>query len=345
MHPQRIKGTIRMSDNSRQALVGAIGGTYISLAVTDIDELSVSNFALLSSGDFANPMQAIERYLKSIPRCPDKIGLAIAGTVHDTKAHMHHRPWTFTRNDIRAVTGAEHVMMVNDTEAVALALPRLTEYDLVEVCEGERILHGTKAVIGSGTGLGIAGLVWNGNHWMPVAGEGRFVSLPAMRSGDFDVRAAIDGDGIVSLEQLLSGRGLVAVYEALARRNGGAAAKLTAPQVTAAGLSGEDPVAREALDVMGEWFGRVAGDVALLFGARGGVYLAGGLAANIIPVLQTARFRDAFAGAGGGRGAYLDKIGVHVIKMGADAGIKGAAVALSQVLPSRPIAGRHTVAR
>ncbi|MBK8085437.1 MAG: glucokinase [Devosia sp.] len=334
-----------MNENSRQALVGAIGGTYISLALTDIDELSVSNFALLSSGDFSNPMQAIERYLKSVPRCPDKVALAVAGTVHDTKAHMHHRPWTFTRNDIRAVTGAEHVMMVNDTEALALALPRLTEYDLVEVVEGERVLHGTKAVIGSGTGLGIAGLVWTGERWLPVAGEGRFVSLPALRSGDFDVRAAIDGDGIVSLEQLLSGRGLVAVNQALRQHRGLPEAKMTAPQITTAGLSGEDPVAREALDLMGEWFGRVAGDVALLFGARGGIYLAGGLAANIIPVLHTPRFREAYAGAGGGRGAYLDRIGVHVIKMGADAGIKGATVALGQILPTRPIAGRHTVSR
>ena len=68
-----------MTDHSRQALVGAIGGTYISLAVTDIDELSIANFALLSSADFDTPMQAIERYLKSIPRCPDKIGLAVDG--------------------------------------------------------------------------------------------------------------------------------------------------------------------------------------------------------------------------------------------------------------------------
>ena len=69
-----------MTNNSRHALVGAIGGTYISLAIVDIDEYAVANFALLNSADFNNPMEAIERYMKSLPRVPDKVGLSVAGT-------------------------------------------------------------------------------------------------------------------------------------------------------------------------------------------------------------------------------------------------------------------------
>src|SRR5690349_11396540 len=116
-------GGAAMTDNSRQALVGAIGGTFISLAVMDIDEYSVANFALLSSADFKSPMEAIERYIKSLPRIPDKVGLSVAGDIDGQHAKMNHLPWTFDFNDIRAVTGSPHLTFVNEFEGLALALP------------------------------------------------------------------------------------------------------------------------------------------------------------------------------------------------------------------------------
>ena len=106
-----------MSENSRHALVGAIVGTYISLASMDIDEYTVANFALLNSADFASPMEAIARYLKSLPRVPDKVGLSIAGLVNGESARMTHLPWSFDWNDIRAVTRASHICFVNEFEA------------------------------------------------------------------------------------------------------------------------------------------------------------------------------------------------------------------------------------
>lgn len=323
-----------MVENSRQALIGAIGGTYISLATMDIDELTVANFALLNSADFKNPMEAIGRYLKSIPRCPNKVGLSIAGTVDGDRATMSHLPWSFDWNDIRAVTDAHHVTFVNEFDALALALPHMTDYDLQEITAGELHPHTTKLVVGAGTGFGAAALAWTGDKWHALSGESRFASFPAPLGHEFDVRAILGHEGMVSVEQVLSGRGLVALYGALAKAKGSQHIHSTAPHITKAALAGKDEVASEALDLMATWLGRFAGDLALHFGARGGVYLTGGLPSNIVPSLQTGRFRDAFEGTGERHG-YLSKVPVKVIKTGADAGLRGTAIALANSLPAR----------
>lgn len=322
-----------MSDHSRQALVGAIGGTYISLAIADIDELTISNFALLNSADFERPMQAVERYLASVPRCPNKVGLALAATVAGDKAAFVHHPWTLSRSDVRAATGADHVIFINDFEALALTLPRLTSYDMQEIHAGETVLHGTKVVIGAGTGLGMAALVHTGEDWFTVSGEGGYAAFPAQPVGEYDVRQAFPPGTHVAADDVFSGRGLAVLYAALAKSRSSTATLAGARSIAAAGLTREDPVAVEALDLMATWLGRFAGDIALIYGARGGVYLAGGLAANIVPVLSTNRFSDAFE-AKGKRSAYLDAIPVRVVKTGADAGLRGAALALARALPA-----------
>jgi glucokinase len=326
---------VTMIDHSRQALVGAIGGTYISLAVADVDELTVSHFALLNSADFDDPMQAIERYLKSIPRCPDKVGLALAGEVTGDQAQLTHRPWTITKNGVRAVTGADHVALINDFEALALSLPLLTDYDLNPVIRGEPVPYATKLVIFAGTGLGVAGLVHADDKWFPVRGEGGQVTFPAPLGDEFDVRQAFPSGAFVAAEDVFSGRGLVTLYNALAARKTSQNHTLSARRIAELGLSREDSIAAESLDLITTWLGRFAGDMALVYGARGGVNLAGGLAANIVPALTTGRFREAFESKGK-LGAYLGKIPVNVIKTGADAGLRGATVALARSLPVRP---------
>jgi glucokinase len=317
-----------MIDHSRMALVGAIGGTYISLAVMDIDELTVSDFALLNSADFASPMEAITRYLKSIPKTPNKVGLSVAGKVKADEVTMSHLPWTFTRNDIRAVTGADHICFVSEFDALALSLPHLSRYELIDIADGERVLHGTKLAIGAGTGFGAAAIVWVADAWHAVSGESRYVTLPA------------DGPaGALTADDAFSGRGLVALYAELEKKNGGKPQLRTAPEITRAALAAEDEAAVEALNTTVVRLGRFVGDLALVYGASGGVYLGGGLPANIVPALATPCFREAFEGEGGRRD-YLGNVPVYAIKTAADAGLRGAAVALAQSLPVRPAARR-----
>lgn len=312
-----------MIDHSRMALVGAIGGTYISLAVMDIDELTVSHFALLNSADYKSPMEAIDRYLKTIPRTPGKVGLSVAGTIRSGTVTMSHLPWTFSHNDIAAVTGSDQIQLVSEFDALALSLPHLSRYELVDIADGERVLHGTKLAIGAGTGFGASAIVWTGEHWQAVSGESRFVPL-----------AGEAGPTLIA-EEAFSGRGLVALYAQLAGKGGGKGALTTAPEITRAALAGEDDAAVDALNTTVVRLGQLAGNLALAFGARGGVYLGGGLPSNVVAALATPRFREAFEGTGGRRD-YLGNIPVYAIKTAADAGLRGAAVALAQSLPERP---------
>jgi glucokinase len=320
-----------MNLHSRHALVADIGGTFMSFAIADIDELTVDHFALLSSADFDSPMDAVERYLKSLSQRPDKASFAVAGKVEDDSATMTFRPWTITAEAIKAVTGAKTVTLVNDVEALALSLPHLTGDELIPITG--QLIHeaAPKAVVSAGTGLGIAGLMKAHGIWFPFCGEGGQVAFPATRAGEFDLRKALRQDAHLTAESVFSGAGLVALYVALARQEGTVAPRRTAPQITAAGLSGDDPIAAEAVRLMGTWFARFAGDVALLYGAQGGMYLAGGLSANIIPAMDRGAFLEAFADKGKHR-SYLEAIPVNVIKTGADAGLRGAAVALARRL-------------
>jgi len=324
-----------MSENSRHALVGAIGGTYISLAIMDIDEYTVANFALLNSADFTSPMEAIARYLKSLPRVPDKVGLSIAGLVNGESARMTHLPWSFDWNDIRAVTRASHICFVNEFEALALATPTLSSYDVLPVARGAIKRTANRAVVSAGTGLGAAALVWTGSRWQALSGASRFASFPAPQGHEFDIRTIVAHEGFVEAGQILTGHGMVTLYKAMVKAEGREPATLTAPQISKAGLSGEDPVAVRALELMATWLGRFAGDIALHFGATGGVYLAGGMPSNIAAALQTRHFIDAFEGVGERR-EYLADTPVQVVKAGADAGLRGAAVALANSLPVRP---------
>jgi glucokinase len=328
-----------MNDHSRQALVADIGGTFMSFAVADIDELTISHFALLSSADFKRPMDAVERYLKSLPSVPDKASFAVAGEVAADGCTMTFRPWTITKKDIRAATGCEWVTLLNDLDALALSLPHLTDYELIEIAKGEHVRYGNRVVINAGTGLGIAGLMWSGDHWLPVHGEGGRVAFPAPAADEFDVRKAFASD-FVSAEQVFCGQGLVALYNALARDRGETAPALSAPQINRLGASGEDPIAAEAINLMGIWFARFAGDVALTFGARGGVYLGGGLSAGVVPAIDRQHFLAAFRAKGESSG-YAAAMPVHVVKTGADAGLRGAAVALARALPAGVSAGRR----
>jgi glucokinase len=325
-----------MPEHFRQALVGVFGGTYTTLAISDIDELSVNNFALLNTADFEEPMQAVERYLKSIPRCPDKVAFAFAGQVSGDAVDLEHRKWRVTRNDIRAATGATHILMINDAEAAALMVPNLSRYDVVELREGKAVPYGNKALAICGSGMSIAGLVHSEGDWLPVTGRGSLKSFLLAPSDPGTLRGT-HFDQEPSYDEVFSGKGLVALYGVLSGKDHKHSPG--ARQVAAAGLSGEDPVAVRALQVMATWLGRMAGEVALIYGATDGLYLAGGLPANIVPALQTGHFEEGYLGAGR-RADYLRHIPVRIIKMAADAAMRGAALASGRSLPARPVARR-----
>jgi glucokinase len=324
-----------MINHSRVALVGAFGGTFVSLAVIDIDELTVSHFALLNSADFESPMQAIERYLPSLPSVPNKVALSVAGSVSGDRVTMDHLPWRFTAKEIRAAAAADHVCLINEFDALALALPNMSRFEVHELASGERVLRGTRLVVAAGTGFGAAALTWNGEARIPVSGPIRHTRFTPPPVPGVDLRQILSAGNDTTAEDVFSGRGLLALYRALSERDGSAPTLGSAPDVTKAALANEDAAALQAVQLSVAWLGTLVGDLALTFGARGGIYLGGGMLTSFVPFLKAPEFRDAFLGMGA-RNAYLAPIGMSVLKTGADAGLRGAAIALAQSLPTRP---------
>lgn len=322
-----------MKTNSRQALVADVGGTHARFAIIDIDELAIAHFVSFRCEMFGSIQAAIRAYMNSIPHRPSMAGIAIAGPTAGETLHLTNRGWSFTREELRKATGADHICVVNDFAALAHSLPYLTAHDLHKIGGGESVEDAAKVVLGPGTGLGVAGLVNAPAGWIAVPSEGGHISFAVEDENELAIVDHIrEFKGHVSAERLISGPGLVRLYAALARMKGQRPRARAAVDIVGAALAREDALAEEALGYFVTWLGRFAGDVALLYGARGGVYLAGGIAPRILDFLATDEFRAAFESKGR-LTSFLEPIPVHVITA-ADAGLRGAAVALSATVPA-----------
>lgn len=329
-----------MKAGSRQAIVGDIGGTHARFAIADLDTLTLRRFVVFDNDRFGSLEMALRAYMASIPDRPTLAGFAIAGPVVPGELRLTNRAWTFTRETLKAAAVVERLHVVNDFEAVALSLPHLADRDLHRLGGGEPVIDAPRVAVGPGTGLGVAGLVSAPSGWVALGTEGGHVSFPVSNARELAIVERIRGsDAHVSAEDLISGPGLVRLYRVLGGIAGQRVQPIAAPDIVSSAGSGADPVARDALDLFVGWLGRFAGDMALAYGARGGVYLGGGIAPKIIEWLDTDGFRKAFVSKGR-LTSLLERIPIHVI-MAEDAGLRGAAVALSMAEPLTSNAGEE----
>jgi glucokinase len=229
----------------------------------------------------------------------------------------------------------DRLLVLNDFEALAHALPHLGGSDLTQIGGGSPVERGTKAVLGPGTGLGVAGLVWSPAGWQAVPSEGGHVALAVEDAREFAMlERLLAGRDRLSVERVVSGPGLADLYRVLSELAGRHPEPLPAPAVVSRAAAGNDPVAREALERFAVCLGRFAGDAALFLGARGGVYLGGGIAPRMVEVLAAGPFRRAFE-AKGRMTSYLAPVPTYVI-VAADAALRGAAAALATHLAVAP---------
>lgn len=321
-----------MTSYSRIALVGDIGGNHARFAISDVDELTVTHYASFRRDLFASIEDAIRAYLNSVPQRPEMAGIAVASPLAGDRFAMTDGGWTFTHDDVLAATGARRLRLLNNFEAVALSLPHLTGHDLEKVCGGDPAEGAAKVAIGSGNALGVAGLVPSEAGWVAVRGEGGHATFAATGEDELGLARAMakDGSGHVSIEDMVSGPGLCRLYAVLAG-GAGKSRHVSAPEIVRAAYSGEDPAAEAALEHFARWLGRFAGDMALVYGARGGVYLGGGIPPHVVASLKAEAFVSAFRGKGRLE-PYLAPIPVYVVKA-AEAGLKGAAVAVAAANP------------
>jgi glucokinase len=314
----------------RTALVADIGGTNARLAIADLDSLQLSNAVSLRRARFPSLQAVAESYLGGIGARPRRASIAVAGPVVGDTIRLTNSPWSFGRNEMRTALGLDDLLILNDFEALAHALPHLQASELRQIGGAAPADRAPKVVLGPGTGLGVAGLVWSPSGWVAVASEGGHASLAVEDAREFAVlERLVAGRGRVSVERVASGPGLTDIYRSLAEMAGRAAATVTFPEeVVQRALGGSDPIAGEALELFMTWLGRFAGDAALYFGARGGVYLGGGIAPKMVDALAAGPFRLAFE-AKGRMADYLAPIPVYVILIGSQAALKGAAAALA----------------
>ncbi len=309
------------------ALVGDIGGTNARFAIADLETLALSRPASLPTADHASLQAAAADYLRTAGVKPGVAAIAVAGPVAAERIHLTNAPWSFTREEVRAALGLDLFLPVNDFEAQAFSLPHLSGADLRQIGGGRPMERAAKAVLGPGTGLGVGALVWSPAGWTSVPSEGGHVSLAADTAEEFAIVEHLRaGRGHVSAERALSGPGLTGLYGAVAALRGGRGEGPDAATIVERALKRTDPLAEEVLDRFVTWLGRFAGDVALFFGAKGGVYIGGGIAPRILDALAAGSFRRAFE-AKGRLSDFLAPVPVYVILAG-DAGLKGAAAAL-----------------
>ncbi|EKF16852.1 glucokinase [Nitratireductor pacificus] len=277
-------------------LIGDIGGTNARFAILVDSNADPKIFPVVQTADHATIDEAIQSsILDRTSIQPRSVVLAVAGPVDGDEIDLTNCDWVVRPRRMMESMGFSDIIVINDFEAQALAVVALDEEHLEMVCPGTSEATGSRVVLGPGTGLGMAGLVHAQHTWFPVPGEGGHVDLGPRTARDLEVFPHLETiEGRISAEQILCGRGLVNLYRAIAAADGRDPVHATPAEVTGAGLAGKDAVAVEALDLFVTYLGRLAGDMALVFMSRGGVYLTGGIAQKIVPTLKNGKFRAAF---------------------------------------------------
>lgn len=312
---------------SDRAVVADIGGTNARFALAGLETLELSQIRHFLCSDYPTLAGATSAYLQGLDQSPRHAAFAVAAPVMGEEISLTNSPWSFTRDELCRATGLEDALVLNDFQALALSLPHLSRGELHQIGGAEPSPCATKLVLGPGTGMGVAGLVWAGTEWVAVTSEGGHISLAAHTAREFELAERLrSGHRHISVERALSGPGLADLYRAVAAAHSGAPEQLAPNDVLTRGIAGSDKIAVEALGVFVDWLGGFAGDAALLFGARGGIYLGGGIAPNMIDALSTGAFRHAFEDKGRMR-SYLAPTPVYVIRA-EHATLKGAAVGL-----------------
>ena len=310
------------------ALVGDIGGTNSRFGLVEPGSISVGSMEALKNDNFPSLEAAIQQYLSNRGVLTvSKAAIAVAAPVDGETITLTNRDWTFSAESLRRAANAGSFRLLNDYEALALALPHLAASDLVQVGGEAPPARATKIVIGPGTGLGMAALVPvpGGQGWMPIPCEPGHVSLPTETQEEFDWREKMRDVGhTFTSEDAVTGGGLFLMYRV--NFPGG---KLASPEeVIKAALAGTDEAAMATVRQFIIWLARVTGDAAMMLQARGGVYLAGGIVPSIIGLLSTGEFRHIFEDKGK-LATQMKPVPVYVITDKFPA-FKGCAAALSE---------------
>jgi len=282
-------------------LVGDVGGTNARLALIDTAG-HIRHPRIFACRDYGSLADIIAEYIDQTAgrKRPPKAVFAVAGPVVDGEIEFTNLKWTVSEGDLLAQFEFEAVDLINDFAAQALACPRLEGPDLREIGPPKgRGAHDCPIVaLGAGTGFGVAALARSDRGEIAISTEGGHAGFAPTDAVELEIWKRLDERfGRVSIERLLSGQGLYEVYRTLSALAGKEVVLADEMAVTKEGLVG-DPLAAAALDRFAAMLGAVAGDLALIYGARGGVYVSGGIAPRMAERLAAGPFRARFEDKG-----------------------------------------------
>jgi glucokinase len=319
-------------------LVGDIGGTHARFAIYESGDVAPGDGALsvrstLLAADHGEFAAAISRYLADAGVEPGALrgaSFAIPSPVTDDEICFTNSPWRFSRRELSDDLRLRQLVLVNDFEALALRTPHMKPGEVRPLRRGTANADAPRVIVGPGTGLGVAAVIATGTGagraWHPIAGEGGHASFAPVDEFETDLlRHLRDKHGRVSAERVLCGEGLVTLYAFLLARSGATRLRpATAAEITREAQSGE-ATAREAVMRFLAILGSVAGDCALLYGARGGVYFAGGIVPRLSSLLAESDLHARFD-AKGRMSSWIKNIPLHLVADDA-AALRGAAIA------------------
>ena len=306
-----------------RVLSGDIGGTKTRLAIIVVTgtQLTTEYEQSYASRDYQTFDELLRDFLRDAD-IPLRAAFGIAGPVQGRVVHTTNLPWRIDADAMQQQYGFEYCQLLNDLQATASGLPSLGEDDLLTLHSGESKACGNQAVIAAGTGLGEAGLFWDGQRHHPYATEGGHTSF----SPGNDLEIALlkhmqQRHPHVSWERIVSGMGILDLHKFLCLHR-----KATIPEwlqaemkqgdaaaaISNAAISGRDEICVETLDCFVKLYGAEAGNLALKVMSRGGIYIGGGIAPKILPLLQTGAFLEAFFNKGRMR-PLLEAMPVRVI--------------------------------
>jgi glucokinase len=297
----------------RKVLLADIGGTNARFGL--LADGTVGMVRHMAVGDFGSFREAFDAYLGQLPQ-PHGVRaaiLAVAGTVRDGRCALTNTSWIIDAAELRAESGFSTVRLINDFEAVAWALPRLSAGQLLRIGGRQPMEGAPLAALGPGTGLGMAAIIPNAGRPLVLSSEGGHATMAGSSPREDAAIAHLrQRFGHVSAERVLSGDGLENLHEALAALDHLALPRRRAAEITRAGIEGSCPTSRAAIDMFCAMLGTIAGNLALTLGATGGIFIAGGILRRMPDYLAGSQFRARFEEKGRFRD-YLEPIPAYLI--------------------------------
>jgi glucokinase len=302
-------------------LLADIGGTHARFALLD-SAGGIDKARVLACAHYTSLADAMQAYL-DLPSLHGQrasvrgAAIAIANPIDGDQVSMTNHHWSFSMAALRKRFQFDQLLVVNDFQALAQALPHLGPNQRMQVGGGQAQAGSVIGVLGPGTGLGAAALVPHGSGWIAVDGEGGHVTLAPASERELDIlRFAWREFEHVSAERLISGIGLQLMYRAIAARNSAPAPAVPGvPEIVSRAVAGECAVSVETMDSFCCMLGTIAGNMALTLGARGGIYIGGGIVPRLGGRFASSGFRQRFEQKGR-FASYLAKIPTYVITAG-----------------------------